>query len=587
MTDMEFLQMLSGIDEDLVTKAATPVPFRQKRGFKIALIAAVLAFAMLLTPIAGAFALAVGYFATRDDVNDGSEPQAPTQDDAQQKFTPGGLVGELLGGIDWGALKDTVGADGNVNWKDFFAVLQGNSSETVGASGHVFEAVKLDDGTMKITKFVNNGSETIVEIPETVAGAKVTVIGDGVFAKNENITHVSLPDTITEIEAEAFYGCENLITVDMSVNVRSIGEGAFQHCTSLTTINLPYALKAIGAYCFADCPNLSGIVIRSTLTDWGENVFSGSLKSVTIENGVKEIYAGAFTNSYLQEIDIPHSVTTIGDHAFMGSTQLTIVTLSEGLEYIGKDVFNQTNINELTIPSTVTNMYDIDFTSCPYLVDVIFKGNAPTLTEYPAHDKLSPAYNVYYTINATGFSEPDWFGYSSSLLAIQTEPFVLEHLDDHIFTEIPMYNVEVLGQVGLSSSLDQEVTVLDSYSEYEEFAHLLTSTRYDREYFEEFAIVLIQVQQCSSEKVLGLAGMGAQLYSYGGVSYFGLYPVVKFDCGEGGMMSTDIFNTYVLAEVKRSDIRTDNIRRTGSIYAYDIHTQSASAYHPGLVDKGK
>ena len=205
MTDMEFLQMLSGIDEDLVTKAATPVPFRQKRGFKIALIAAVLAFAMLLTPIAGAFALAVGYFATRDDVNDGSE----TQGDAQQNFTPGGLVGELLGGIDWGALKDTVGADGNVNWKDFFAVLQGNPSETISEGGHVFEAIKLDNGTMKITKFTNNGSETIVEIPETIAGAKVTVIGEGVFAKNENITHVSLPDTITEIEAEAFYCCEN------------------------------------------------------------------------------------------------------------------------------------------------------------------------------------------------------------------------------------------------------------------------------------------------------------------------------------------------------------------------------------------
>ena len=33
MTDMEFLQMLSGIDEDLVTQADRPVPFRKKRGF--------------------------------------------------------------------------------------------------------------------------------------------------------------------------------------------------------------------------------------------------------------------------------------------------------------------------------------------------------------------------------------------------------------------------------------------------------------------------------------------------------------------------------------------------------------------------
>ncbi|MBQ2256755.1 MAG: hypothetical protein II330_07805, partial [Clostridia bacterium] len=208
----------------------------------------------------------------------------------------------------------------------------------------------------------------------------------------------------------------------------------------------------------------------------------------------------------------------------------------------------------------------------------------------PSNDKSAPDnqnapdYTVYYMLGSQGFSEPEWNGYSSSLMSIQTEQFVKNRFKRERYTAVPMYNVEVLGRLNLSG-LD-EVTVLDSYSEYEAFAHVLTSTRYDREYFEEFAIVLIHVQQCSSEQVLGLAGLGAQLYNTGGVSYFGLYPVVKFDCGQGDM-TTDIFSTYVLAEVKRSDIRTDNIRRTGSIYAYDIHTQSASAYHPGLVDKGK
>ena len=589
MSEDKFYELMGEIDPEIIAAADKPVPFRQKRGFKIALIAAVLAFVMLITPIAGAFALAVGYIATRDQVGGGSEPQDPTQGDAQQDFTPGGLVGELIGGIDWGALKDTVGADGNVNWKDFFAVLQGNPSETTGANGHAFQAVKLDDGTMKITKFVNNGNETVVFVPETISGAKVTVIGEGAFAYNETVTHVSLPSTVTVIETEAFYYCTNLITVDMSDNVRSIGESAFEKCASLTTINLPYALKSIGKLSFAYCPNLSGIVIRPTLTDWGENAFTGSLKSVTILDGVTEIHAGAFTDSLLQEVTIPSSVISIGAYAFALSPNLKRVTLNEGLEYIGSAAFENTSISSIIFPASLTDIYDIDFKECMNLEIVIFEGNAPSVHHVPSNDKSAPDnknapdYTVYYWIGAQGFSEPEWYGYTCQLITYQTEQFVLNRFKREHYTEVPMYNVEILGQVGLSG-LD-EVTVLDSYKEYEEFSHVLTSTRYDREYFEEFAIVLIHVQQCSSEQVLGLAGLGAQLFNTGGVSYLGLYPVVKFDCGQGDM-TTDMFSTYVLAEVKRSDIRTDNIHRTGSIYAYDIHTQSASAYHPGLVDKG-
>ena len=591
MREDKFYELMGEIDPEIIAAADKPVPFRQKRGFKIALIAAVLAFVMLITPIAGAFALAVGYIATRDHVNDGSEPQDPTQGDAQQDFTPGGLVGELLGGIDWGALKDTVGADGNVNWKDFFAVLQGNPSETIGANGHVFEAVKLDDGTMKITKFVNNGNETVVFVPETISGAKVTVIGAGAFKEILNVTHVSMPDTVTVIEDYAFYACNDLISVDLSVNVQKIGNYAFSDCNYLKSIDLPYALRTLGNYAFSNT-DLSKIVIRPTLTNWGTTPFFCSrLQSVDILDGVTAIPAGAFCNTpNLKEVFIPSSVTKIGELAFAECTSLSKITLNEGLLTIGSSAFDSTAISTIIFPSTLTEIYDIDFKECMNLENVIFEGNAPTVHKQPNDDKSAPDnqnapdYTVYYMLGSQGFSEPEWNGYSSSLISIQTEQFVKNRFKREHYTEVPMYNVEVLGRLNLSG-LD-EVTVLDSYSEYEAFAHVLTSARYDREYFEEFAIVLIHVQQCSSEQVLGLAGLGAQLYNTGGVSYFGLYPVVKFDCGQGDM-TTDMFSTYVLAEVKRSDIRTDNIRRTGSIYAYDIHTQSASAYHPGLVDKGK
>ncbi|MBO5756939.1 MAG: leucine-rich repeat domain-containing protein, partial [Clostridia bacterium] len=509
MREDKFYELMGEIDPEIIAAADSPVPFRQKRGFKIALIAAVLAFAMLLTPVAGAFALAVGYIATRDHVNDGSEPQDPTQGDAQQDFTPGGLVGELLGGIDWGALKDTVGADGNVNWKDFFAVLQGNPSETVGASGHAFQAVKLDDGTMKITKFVNNGNETIVEIPETISGAKVTVIGEGAFKDNPNITHVSIPDTVTIIEQAAFFKCENLLTVDLGEGVQEIGKEAFLYCSSLTAINLPDTLHTLGMNAFGKCKSLTKIDLPAGLTG---------------------IPAYAFYGTPLTEISIPATVISIGDYAFANCTELSKVTFDTaavvlssnptprvmGVEYIGEGAFENTAISSITFPYTLTDIYDIDFKGCMNLEQVIFTGNAPTVHKEPSADKSAPDnqnapdYTVYYMLSAQGFSKPEWHGYASQLMAYPTEQFVKNRFKREHYTEVPMYNVEVLGQVDLP--WQDEVTVIDSYSEYEAFAHVLTSARYDREYFEDFAIVLIHVQQCSSEQVLGHAGIGAQLY---------------------------------------------------------------------------
>ncbi len=584
MNDEKLYELIGDIDPDIIAEANAPVPFHHKRGFRLALIAAVLAFVMLLTPVAGAFALAVGYFAMRDDTNDSGETQNPTQDDAEQNLAPGGLVGELFGDIDWGGIKDAIGKDGNVNWGAILDVLQGKEpmpSETIGHN--VYKSVKLDDGTMKIVEFATGYNETVIEIPETIAGAKVTAIGEGAFKDNPNITHVSIPDTVTVIEQAAFFNCANLLTVDLGEGVQEIGEEAFLYCSSLTAINLPDTLHTLGMNAFGKCESLTKIDLPTGLIVISDYVFYGTP---------------------ITEISIPSTVVSIGNYAFANCSELSKITFDTaavalsskpdirvmGIEYVGEGAFESTAISTITFPFTLTDIYDIDFKGCMELEEVIFKGDAPTVHKEPSADKSapdnlnSPDYTVYYMLGSQGFSEPEWHGYASKLMAYQTEQFVKNRFKRELYTEVPMYNVEVLGDLSLSG-LD-EVTVLDSYKEYEAFSHVLTSARYDREYFEEFAIVLIHVQQCSSEQVLGLAGLGAQLYNYGGVSYLGLYPVVKFDCGQGDM-TTDIFSTYVLAEVQRSDIRTDNIRRAGSVYAYDIHTQSSSAYHPGLIDKGK
>ena len=579
MREDKFYELMGEIDPEIIAAADRPVPFRQKRGFKIALIAAVLAFAMLLTPIAGAFALAVGYIATHDQVNDGSETQDPIQGDAEQKFTPGGLVGELLGGIDWGALKDTVGADGNVNWKDFFAVLQGNPSETIGTGSYAFESVKLDDGTMKITKFVNNGNETVVFVPETISGAKVTVIGAWAFAKNQNLTHVSLPDTVKVIEDSAFHSCTNLVTVDYPENLVEIGDYAFAACGSLTNCDLPYTLQTLGSFAFMNC-DITDVTIPASLKSWGDHTFycCTNLQSLTIEDGIKTIPEESFRGATIRDLTVPASVTNIGNNAFTKCKNLQSISLPEGLKEIGLDAFAGTAIQSITIPSTVTNMGDMLFSGCENLETVIFAGNAPKVEYFESITGLTPntAYQIYYLLGADGFTDSEWYGHLCELMTCITETFVLDNLQVHRFTMLPFHYTEILGDLNISNA--EPVTLLDSYDAYEAFSHVLTSERYDVDYFEQNAIVLIKVKHTSSENIVGLAGMGTQVYSTGNKMYFGLYPIVKIKASDGPQ-TDDVQYTYILAEVQRSNIRTDIATGVCTVYAYDIDTFEGSTYH--------
>ena len=571
MREDKFYELMGEIDPEIIAAADRPVPLRQKRGFRIALIAAVLAVALLITPIAGAFALTVGYFALRDDVNDMGEVQDPVQDDALHAGKPGGLVGELFGGIDWDGVRQSLGADGNVDWKDFFAALQGKPSQTVGNSDHVFKAVKLPDGTMKITEFINNGNETIVEIPEKISGARVTVIGAGAFKGHLNVTHVSIPDTVTLIEDYAFYACNDLVSVDLSANVREIGNYAFSDCNYLISINLPYALRTLGDYAFTNTA-LTKVVIRPTLTEWGTTpFFCSGLQSVEISDGVTAIPAGAFCNTgKLQEITLPSSVTEIGELAFAECTSLSKITLNDGLLAIGSNAFDSTAISEIVIPATVTNMYDIDFSGCFRLERVIFKGNAPALKAYPNHDKSSPAYTVYHVLGADGFSELEWYGYSCELLQCITQPYVSESG----LATIPFYRETVLGTTG-TSYFSEDVIVISNQVQRKKYEKILSGVDHNYEleadYFENYSIVLIKVMHSGSEDIIGVAGLGHIDTS--------LYPVVIVDSPE--LVTEDIQYTYIAVEIAG----TDRYYSDAEIFAYNLnpeHLGQGSAHHEAL-----
>ena len=68
-----------------------------------------------------------------------------------------------------------------------------------------------EDNTLVITAY--NGSDAIVDIPEIIDAKSVTIIGSGAFANNEEILEVTIPDSVTAIESEAFSNCNNISSI--------------------------------------------------------------------------------------------------------------------------------------------------------------------------------------------------------------------------------------------------------------------------------------------------------------------------------------------------------------------------------------
>ncbi len=83
-----------------------------------------------------------------------------------------------------------------------------------------------------------------------------------------------------------------------------------------------------------------------SVTSIGDYAFGGcsQLTSITIPNSITTIGEKAFDDCWqLKSITIPNSVTTIGDSAFWDCFRLTSITIPNSVTYIGKDAFERTD----------------------------------------------------------------------------------------------------------------------------------------------------------------------------------------------------------------------------------------------------
>ena len=206
----------------------------------------------------------------------------------------------------------------------------------------------------------NNTYSGSISVPETVTNNgteySVTKIGEYAF-QGSAVTSVSMPESITSIDYNAFKGCQNLESVTLPESLTTLGSYAFYSCKLLKTIKIPSGVTAIPSSCFYECSSLESVTIPEGVTTIGECAFqSCNLNALTLPESLETIGNSAFyRNRSLKSVNIPAKVKTIGEQAFY-DCGLTKLVIPEGVQTIGGYAFYGISLQNLTFPSTITSI---------------------------------------------------------------------------------------------------------------------------------------------------------------------------------------------------------------------------------------
>lgn len=169
-----------------------------------------------------------------------------------------------------------------------------------------------------------NTAITKIELPEGL-----TFLGDA-FNNCKTLQEVTLPNDLTAIPSQLFYGCSSLSKVNIPDKVTTIGQSAFYGCSSLSSITIPNSVTTIKSYAFAATGIIDFTFPSKVTTIAARSVYNcPSLKSITIPSTVTSIeYAAFFANDALKTVRIyatkPPTITN-GSAIFNGDVHTTCV----------------------------------------------------------------------------------------------------------------------------------------------------------------------------------------------------------------------------------------------------------------------
>lgn len=260
----------------------------------------------------------------------------------------------------------------------------------------IYYSVKSKNATeASVVGFNPNPLPNAVTISETVTYSwydgpvrtyKVTSVGNNAFHRCQEITSITIPNSVRSIGYGAFYECERLTSVVLPEGITSIGYDTFSGCISLTSITIPSSVTSIGGNAFSNCTSLKNISIPAKVRSIGFGAFCGCkrLTSIIIPEGVVILEGSTFSDcEKLTSITFPKSLKTIGDDAFWGCG-FNEIEVPEGVESIGERVFCRCrNMTKVILPKSLKAIGELAFAELPFLTTIVSNIEEPFDIGYP------------------------------------------------------------------------------------------------------------------------------------------------------------------------------------------------------------
>lgn len=182
----------------------------------------------------------------------------------------------------------------------------------------------------------------------------------------------TIPNNVTIIAADAFWGHGSLTSVTLPSTLTTIQGRAFSY-TSISSITIPASVTTIENHVFSGTA-LTSVTIPATVTTLGAGAFMSceQLTSVTFEE--PEETSSGTTQAHL---------TTLKYNMFMDSTNLTSANIPSTITTIEAYIFYDTKITSLHIPASVTSILASSFENCGYLETITV---ASDNTKYMSQD---------------------------------------------------------------------------------------------------------------------------------------------------------------------------------------------------------
>lgn len=237
-----------------------------------------------------------------------------------------------------------------------------------------------------------NDSLTSITLPDTV-----TKINNNAFQNCTGLTDLNIPSGVTTIDSYAFDGCaklatdlsfidgtgvtrlnnyvfaemwyndngtyKGLTTANIPEGITTINDNAFYHSFCITSISIPSTVTSISSYALKtsyDYDNLVSMTVDANNATYD----SRNNCNAVIHTSTNTLVAGCKTTV------IPNTVTSIGSMAFR-DVFLSSITIPDSVTSIGSNAFHTLTLRNVTVQSTVPATVDSTAFNKTYLSAII------------------------------------------------------------------------------------------------------------------------------------------------------------------------------------------------------------------------